>query len=166
MRMIRYYGMEQERQTPAIPLPNPGEGGPVYEGSAEEPEYSEPVMPPAERPQMPQMPQMPQLPQLPQRPQVPSRPMLQLRFVNAANGYEPFMVYWNNRKLVSGLAFKETSGYESVVKGDGIITLAGPDGYIYYQRPYRIEGCRDITIVIVNTGSNLELVELPEYNCK
>lgn len=163
MRMIRYYGMEQERQTPAIPLPNPGEGGPVYEGTEETPEYNEPVTLPAEKPQFPQFPQQPILPQMPQKPSVPK---LQVRFVNAANGYEPFTVFWNNRKFVSGLAFKETSAYESVMKGDGMITLAGADGYIYYQRPYRLEGCRDLTIVIVNTGSNLELVQLPEYNCK
>ncbi|MBR4966077.1 MAG: DUF4397 domain-containing protein [Lachnospiraceae bacterium] len=164
--MIRYYGMDQEGQTPAIPLPNPGEGGPVYDGAEERPEFNEPAMPPAEKPQIPQLPLIPQIPQMPQMPQQPSRPMLQVRFVNAANGYEPFTVYWNNRKFVNGLAFKETSGYEPVMKGDGMITLAGPDGYIYYQRPYRLEGCRDLTIVIANTGSNLELVELPEYNCK
>lgn len=160
MRMIRYYGMEQEREMPVIPLPNPGEGGPVYDGTEETPDNNEPVMPPVETPQMPQLSQFPQFPQK------PARPMIQVRFVNAANGYEPFTVYWNNRKFVNGLAFKETSGYEPVMKGDGIITLAGPDGYIYYQRPYRLEGCRDLTVVIVNTGSNLELVELPEYNCK
>ncbi len=175
MRMIRYYGMEQERQVPVIPLPNPGEGGPVYEGMEEMPENNDAGMPPAEAPQMPQIPVIPlpnpgegtpAFPGPSWKPTPSYSPNIQVRFVNAANGFEAFSIYLNNRMFVNGLAYKETTEYETVAKGDSIVSLVGPDGYVYYQKPYRFTGCRNITIVILNTGSNLELLELPEHNCK
>lgn len=189
MRMIRYYGMEQDaaeyqeaerrqrnepqgRNIPVTPLPNPGEGGPVYEGPATEQSKPEVTIPPSNTIQIPVIP----LPnpgeggpafQNPSWKPLPSlSPRIEVRFVNAANGYDAFTIYLDNRVFVRNLSFKETTEYENVSKGEKMVSLVGPDGYIYYQAPYRFSGCRNITILILNTGSNLELLELPEHNCK
>lgn len=189
MRMIRYYGMEQgdeeyrnpgsvsqtymqERDTPVIPLPNPGEGGPVYDGMMTEQEQPGNVFPGQDASQIPVIP-LPNpgeggavSPNPSWRPLPSFTPNIRVRFVNAANGYEAFTIYLNNRMFVNSLAFRETTEYETVSKGDSVVSLVGPDGYVYYQKPYRFTGCRNLTIVILNTGSNLELLELPEHNCK
>lgn len=174
--MIHYYGLDRndrtdetrqgmkEEATPVVPLPNPGEGGPVY---SPEQGVSKPVIPlpnPGEggpvfggilKPAKPQNPGMMQ----------PS-PFIMLRFANMVSGYDPFSVYLNNRLFVGALSFQEITGYEQVVKGEYTISLVGPDGYIYLQKMIRIQGCRDITIAIVSNGSNLDLWELPENNCR
>lgn len=188
--MIRYYGAQQQensnrmneenlerqgmvqgRNIPVIPLPNPGEGGPVYE----EPEDMTDMMPGVSEPdQGIQIPIIPlpnpgegniTFPNPSWRPQ-PVNPEIRVRFVNAANGYEMLSVYLNSNLFANRLAFKETTDYMPVRKGESIVSLVGQDGYLYYQGPWRFNGCRNLTILIINTGSNLELLELPEVNCK
>ena len=114
--------MQNDADTPVVPLPNPGEGGPVPDGEAE---GNFPVVP------LPNPGEGGPLPTFPNRPNngiwgsiitVFPRPIIPcyfcsttqygvVRFLNAAAGYNPFIIYINNQMVVNGLDNAEVSQY-------------------------------------------------------
>ena len=141
--------------TPVVPLPNPGEGGPVYDGSSSP---SVPVIP------------------LPNPGEggpvygggmiIPIRPRAaRVRFLNAAFGYQPFRILINNTRTVSWLNYGAVSSYSRVASGYQTITVTGTNGYIYIQKTLPFQPGSGSTIAMINTASGLDLLQIPDSCC-
>ena len=190
--------MQNDADTPVVPLPNPGEGGPVPDGEAE---GNFPVVPlpnPGEGGPIPdfdngQTPVIPlpnpgeggPLPTCPNRPNtgiwgsiitVFPRPIIPcyfcsttqygvVRFLNAAAGYNPFIIYINNQMVVNGLDNAEVSQYGRVSSGMQTVTVSGQNGYVYIQKQINVPLNGAVTVAIINTNSGLDLMEITDSNC-
>ncbi len=144
--------------TPVIPLPNPGEGGPVFPGNNNSGNF---------------------IPSIPgtviityPRPNENcsfcnpgSNQNGQVRFMNAANGYNPFWVYINDKLLANDFGFADITEYVDVATGNPVITLMGENGYVYLQQPVEVRSGSMVTIAIVNTDSGLGLKVINDTNC-
>ena len=86
-----YPGSDDNAQIPVIPLPNPGEGGPVYPGGFIQP--VQPIQP------------------------LPTVTYADVRFLNAAYGYPAFRVYVGNRRAARLLNFASLSAYVRLAAG-------------------------------------------------
>ena len=150
------------RNRPVVPLPNPGEGGPVYPG----PDASTPVIPlpnPGEGG-----------PVYPGPPSV-SWPNLcyyctagrnaAVRFLNAAEGYNPFRVFLNNNLIVNSLSFGALTPYGRVTNGYQTVTVTGPDGYIYLQKSLPFRADSQYTVAVTKTASGLDLTQITDDSC-
>lgn len=187
---------EQEPAAPSIPLPNPGEGGPVFPGMQENnmPENeARPVIPlpnPGEggpvfpgRPPLGGTPSAPSMPSLPPniigtiitthpRPNEPCRfcgPVVtrvsNVRFLNAATGYNPFVIFINDNLFSSSLSFAELTEYEKVAGGTQMITIMGENGYIFVQKQVEFHNNESVTIAIINTESGLDIQVIDDNGC-
>ena len=129
-----------DEYTPVIPLPNPGEGGPVYPGDDMDTDPGgTPVIPlpnPGEGGPVYPGPDYPDYPDFPVYPSPPNRPSGRgrVRFLHAAYGYRPFRIAVSNRRLVNGLRYGGISGYSQVAAGYQTVTVSGTNGYIYLQK--------------------------------
>ena len=129
-----------DEYTPVIPLPNPGEGGPVYPGDDMDTDPGgTPVIPlpnPGEGGPVYPGPDYPDYPDFPVYPSPPNRPAGRgrVRFLHAAYGYRPFRIAVSNRRLVNGLRYGGISGYSQVAAGYQTVTVSGTHGYIYLQK--------------------------------
>ncbi len=190
---------------PVIPLPNPGEGGPVYPGEGEPayPDMGGNGNPPypggsqaGHRPGVPGPGMSPAPGAFPGRPAgshgvfyptggnihgamitVLPRPVTPcfycnsnsygtIRFLNAAIGYDPFVVSVNNRTAVDMLSYAEVSEYGRVSSGYQTITIAGANGYIYVSKQIRITVGATMTVAIVNTAGGLNITEISDVVCR
>lgn len=187
--------MERAREdNPTTPLPNPGEGGPVY--SPDEPQDSMPVVPlpnvgeggavyPGNDMGRPNRPGM-QTPDLGStvagiigtiisshpRPNQPCRfcaPNMSrtgmVRFLNAATGYNPFIVYLNENVFSENFGFAEVTEYEKVSVGMPTVTIMGENGYVFLQQQIDVKMNDMMTIAIVNTDNGLELQMIMDQGC-
>lgn len=147
--------MDSTAATPVVPLPDVGEGGPVYDGSSTP---SVPVIP------------------LPNPGEggpvygggiaIPIRPRAaRVRFLNAAFGYQPFRILINNTRAVSWLNYGAISSYGRVSSGYQTITVTGTDGYIYLQKTLPFQPGSGSTVAIINTASGLDLLQIPDSCC-
>ena len=188
--------MQNDANTPVIPLPNPGEGGPVADG----PMNDVPVIPlpnPGEGGPIPDMDnsQTPVIP-LPNPgeggPVAPNyrpgngiwgtivtvfpRPIIPcffcsttqygfVRFLNAAAGYNPFLIYINNQLVVNSLDNAEVSQYGRVSSGLQTITVSGQNGYVFLQKQITVPQNATITVAIINTESGLDLMVITDMSC-
>lgn len=185
--------MNNAGNTPAIPLPNPGEGGPVFPGnnSGNTGGGATPVIPlpnPGEGG-----------PVFPGNngggnggnnmgtiiPTIPGTIIItyprpnencsfcnpgsnrngKVRFLNAASGYNPFWVYINDKLLVNDFSFADVTEYVDVAEGDPVITLMGENGYVFLQQPINVRSGAVSTVAIVNTVSGLGLKMIADENC-
>ena len=116
--------------TPVILLPNPGEGGPVYPGNMNNQGNNNinnmlsniigTII--STHP----------------RPNVPCRLCNSsstrsgyIRFLNAATGYNPFVIFVNDSMISDNFNFAEVTDYERISDGRQIVTVMGENGYIY-----------------------------------
>lgn len=166
---------EDESNFPVAPLPNPGEGGPI-------PDFDEsqtPVIP------LPNPGEGGPIPTFPERPNngiwgsiitVFPRPIIPcyfcnttqygvVRFLNAAAGYNPFIIYINNQMVVNGLDNAEVSQYGRVSAGMQTVTVSGQNGYVYIQKQINVPLNGAITVAIINTNTGLDLMEITDMNC-
>lgn len=128
---------------PVIPLPNPGEGGPVYPGNSSQ--YpggtggwiSGTVRPGTAR----------------------------VRFLNAAYGYAAFRVLVGSRRVVSVLNYASVTAYGRVRAGYQTVTVAGTNGYIYLQKTMPFQAGVPTTIAIIKTASGLDLLQIADSCC-
>lgn len=203
--------INNEVDTPVIPLPNPGEGGQIPDGpddgsypvvplpnpgeGGQIPDFNTPVIPlpnPGEGGPIPDL--FPNRPVPDYRPDRPNsgilpdngitgsiitvfpRPIIPCyfcnttqygiaRFLNAAAGYNPFIIYINNQVVVNSLDNAEVSQYGRVSSGMQTITVAGQNGYVYIQKQIRVPLNTAITVAIYNTDSGLDLMEIQDMNC-
>lgn len=190
--------MQNDADTPVIPLPNPGEGGPVPDGEDESNFPVAPLPNPGEGGPVPdfdesQTPVIPlpnpgeggPIPTFPERPNngiwgsiitVFPRPIIPcyfcnttqygvVRFLNAAAGYNPFIIYINNQMVVNGLDNAEVSQYGRVSAGMQTVTVSGQNGYVYIQKQINVPLNGAITVAIINTNTGLDLMEITDMNC-
>lgn len=180
--------------TPSIPLPNPGEGGPAFPGMPEEniPENgARPVIPlpnPGEGgPVFPNMGNMGNMggnntTMLPNvigtiisthpRPNEPCRfcnptstRIGYVRFLNAATGYNPFVIFINENLFSNSLNFGEITEYEKVASGTQVVTIMGENGYIFVQKQVEFMENEYVTIAIINTESGLDIQVIQDTGC-
>ena len=179
------------QNTPVIPLPNPGEGGPVAPG----PSVSIPSTPttPATPggpgvsiPATPTTPATPgpsvSIPATPTTPATPIKPVMpwpnpggvvlpiwpksaNVRFLNAAYGYRPFRILINNRRVVNWLGYAALSPYTKVASGYQTISVTGMDGYVYIQKDLPFQANQPTTVAIINSASGLDLLQIPDNCC-
>lgn len=151
---------------PVIPLPNPGEGGPVYPG--DDGGANVPVIPlpnPGEG-----------------GPVYPGGsaqngswiggiwyPIFQntskVRFLNAAYGYPAFQIYVNGTRVVNLLGSGTVSPYRAVPNGYRTVTVTGTDGYIYIQKTMPIGANSVSTIAVINRPGGLDLIQIGDQCC-
>ena len=154
--------------TPAIPLPNPGEGGPAFPGPSTGNGmgtgtggggFNIPAIIGTIITSFP-------------RPNAPCRFCANqnqtygnVRFLNAASGYNPFRVYVNDQLFVSQLNFSELTSYEKVPSGYQIVTVMGDNQYIYIQKPVMMPKDGSITVAICNTENGIDLFAVSDSSC-
>ena len=135
---LRHADMEQDRSildAPVAPLPNPGEGGPVYSGEDDGPVPVIPWPNPDDDGHVPVAP-LPNpgeggpvspgnvIQPLPVQP-LPTITYAAVRFLNAAYGYPAFRVYVGNRRAAGLLNFASLSGYTRLAAGYQTVTVTG-----------------------------------------
>jgi len=123
---------------PVIPLPNPGEGGPVNPGN---PSVIQP------------------LPDYVIT--VPAR-YAAVRFLNASHGYPAFRIFIDGTRVVSLLDAGNASGYVRVSAGTHTITVSGQDGYIYLEQPLLFPASSTSTVAIINRAGGLMLTRIAD----
>ena len=149
---------------PVTPLPNPGEGGPVYPGTTEGtggglgglniPSIIGTIITSFPRPNAPCRFCANQ-----------SQTYGNVRFLNAAAGYNPFRVYVNDQLFVSPLNFSEVTSYEKVPSGYQIVTVMGDNQYIYVQKPIMVPRDSSVTVAICNTENGIDLFVVSDNTC-
>lgn len=159
--------MQDNSATPVVPLPNPGEGGAAYPGMG--------------RPQGGNMGNMggiilPNIigtiistyprPNEPCRFCSPTNPRAGFaRFLNAASGYNPFVVFLNDNMFSKSLNFSEVTAYEQIGRGIQVVTIMGENGYIFVQKQVEFRDDEYVTIAIINTESGLDIQVISDNGC-
>ena len=111
---------------PVIPLPNPGEGGPVDSGGGvpviplPNPGEGGPVYPGGQGGGIPTVPVWPAA--------------AQARFLHAAYGYPAFQILIDGIRAVRFLGSGSLTPYRRLRAGYHTVSVAGLDGYIYLQK--------------------------------
>ena len=169
----------KQQNSPVIPLPNPGEGGPTApnpgipviplpnpgEGGPTAPNPGIPVIPlpnPGEGgPTAPG----PGIPIFPFPPILPIPNLATTRFLNAAYGYPPFQVMVNNRVLGRTVNYGAMTNYAYVPTGYQTVTVSGLDGYIYVQKTLPFQSNIPSTIAIINSTTGMDLLQIMDSCC-
>lgn len=128
--------------TPVIPLPNPGEGGAVFPGGSTGGTIT--IQP---------------LPDFTIT--VPTR-YAAVRFLNATHGYPPFRIFVDGTRVVNLLDSGSASGYVRIPAGTRTITVAGQDGYVYIERNLPFASGTTSTVAIINRTGGLDLVRIAD----
>lgn len=145
-----------DANTPVIPLPNPGEGGPVAGGN-----------PPIFRPIIPGTGGSVTI--------IPgvtfpcfscnNNSFGRVRFLNASNGYQPFFVYLGNWLVASRFGNGDMSNYLQATSGSQTVTISGANGYVYVQKQITVRAGSSMTVAIINTASGLDIMEISDISC-
>ena len=88
-----------------------------------------------------------------------------VRFLNAAAGYNPFLVYINNQLVVNSLDNAEVSQYGRVSAGSQTVTVTGQNGYVYIQKQITVRSGGALTVAIINRPGGLDLQEITDNSC-
>lgn len=142
-------------QIPVIPLPNPGEGGPVAD-----------LEPPIYRPIRPGGSHTVIIPGI----TFPcsscgTNSYGRVRFLNASNGYPTFYVYLGNWLVASQIGNGDITRYLQATTGTQTVTISGINGYVYIQKEIRVRSDSPMTVAIINTASGLDLMEISDLSC-
>lgn len=135
---------------PMIPLPYPGEGGPVYPGDGP---AGEPVIPlPSPGEGGPVYPG-------------PGNRTSRTRFLNAAYGYPALRVSVASSRFASRLSYASVTGYGRVRAGYQTVTVADPNGRVYLQKslPFQTNGLT--TVAVIRTARGLDLLQIGDSCC-
>ncbi len=89
-----------------------------------------------------------------------------IRVLNAASGYNAFVVFIGECLFSSELGFGELSGYEKIAAGAHMITLMGENGYIYLQKPFQIGKDEDVTIAVLNAETGIDIEVITDGGCE
>lgn len=169
--------MQENGATPVAPLPNPGEGGAAFPGMQGMPGMGRPqqgnnmgnmggnntsVLPNIIGTIISTYP----------RPNEPCRfcPPTStragyVRFLNAATGYNPFVIFINENMFSTSLNFAEITAYERVGSGTQVVTIMGENGYIFVQKQVEFRNNEYVTIAIINTESGLDIQVIRDDGC-
>ena len=174
--------VDNEAGTPVIPLPNPGEGGPVADGNTSVPDANVPVIPlPNPGEGGPVADGNPPI----YRPIIPgvgggvtiipgvtfpcfscnNNSYGRVRFLNASNGYQPFFVYLGNWLVASRFGNGDMTTYLQATSGSQTVTISGSNGYVYVQKQITVRAGSSMTVAIINTSSGLDIMEISDISC-
>lgn len=147
-----------------------------------------PNLPPPAFPPRPDIPVHPNLPPpvFPNRPAVPTQPVFPpagpspvipcvfcnnnlwimggIRLLNAATGYNAFMIYIDNRLVYSGLNFSEVTRYRRMAQGYHTFAVMGMNGFVYVRKSIYV-GDGMATIAITNSSNGLDLISIADTTC-
>ena len=141
---------------PVIPLPYPGEGGPVYPG--DDP-AAEPVIPlpyPGEGG-----------PVYPGNSGWVQPGASRVRFLNAAYSYPPLRIDLSNGRFVNRLGYTSITGYGRVRAGYQTVTVSGSaNGRIYLQRSLPFQAGGIMTVAVIRTAGGLDLLPVADTCCR
>ena len=129
-----YPGTSGTSAEPVIPLPNVGEGGPVYPGT---------VTYPSTGPQY-------------------TVTVAAVRFLNASSGYPTFQVYIDGVRAVTMLDESTATQYLRIRAGRRLISVRGLDGYTYIERTMSFPTASTSTVVITNRTGGLDLIRMAD----
>lgn len=146
-----------EEHTPVIPLPNPGEGGPVADLT---PPIYRPIRPGGNHNHTVIIPGV-TFPCF----SCSNNSYGNVRFLNASNGYPPFYIYLGNWLVASQQENGSMTQYLQATSGSQTITIAGSNGYAYIQKQVQVRAGASMTIAIINTSSGLDLMEISDISC-
>ena len=165
---------------PMIPLPNPGEGGPVYPGDVDGP-AAEPVIPlpsPGEGgPVYPGNGSTPSWPSYPGGNPWPAPPSsggggggtrprtARVRFLNAAYGYQTFRILVGGSVFASRLNYASVSNYGRLSAGYQTVTVTGTNGYVHIRKSIPIQANTTSTVAIIQVSGGLDLLTIPDACC-
>lgn len=88
-----------------------------------------------------------------------------IRFLNAATGYNPFVIFVNDSMISDNFNFAEVTDYERISDGRQIVTVMGENGYIYVQKPIDVTANQYATVAIINTDSGLDIQMIADNGC-
>lgn len=147
-------GVTDPGQIPVIPLPNPGEGGPVYPG----PGGGNQTWPCHGG-------GCGGIIVLPGVIGGVWPGAAKVRFLNAGYGYPAFRVFVGNRRFVNVLNYASATTYGQVNAGYQTVTVTGTDGYVYIQKTMPFQSNGITTIAIINTAGGLDLMQITDSCC-
>lgn len=142
---------------PVIPLPNPGEGGPVDSGGGvpviplPNPGEGGPVYPGGQGSGIPSIPVWPAA--------------AQARFLNAAYGYPSFQILIDGVRAVRFLGSGSLSPYRRLRAGYHTVSVAGLDGYIYLQKSIPFDAGSVSTLAVILRAGGLDLLQISDRCC-
>lgn len=176
--------------TPVIPLPNPGEGGPVFPGEESTPsvppsgggsmEGTTPSRPPAGgtvRPTPSQPSTGGAVRPTPSQPSIGGGITIQplpgtivtvptryaaVRFLNATYAYPAFRIFVDGTRAVNLLSSGTASDYVRIPAGSRTITVTGQDGYVYIEDVLPFASGSTSTVAIVNRAGGLSLTKIAD----
>ena len=152
----------ESRNNPAIPLPNPGEGGAVFPGETAEAIPVIPLPNPGEGGGV-----FPGGGSITVQPlpdytiTVPVR-YAAVRFLNATHGYPAFRIFVDGTRVVTLLDSGSASGYVRIPAGNRTITVTGQDGYVYIEKELRFLSSSTSTVAIINRTGGLDLTQIAD----
>lgn len=152
----------ESRNNPAIPLPNPGEGGAAFPGETAEAVPVIPLPNPGEGGGV-----FPGGGSITVQPlpdytiTVPVR-YAAVRFLNATHGYPAFRIFVDGTRVVTLLDSGSASGYVRIPAGNRTITVTGQDGYVYIEKELRFLSSSTSTIAIINRTGGLDLTQIAD----
>ena len=152
----------ETRNTPVIPLPNEGEGGPVYPGNA----GGTPVIPlpnpgeggavnPGAQGNTIIIQPLPGYIPLPQQ-------LTSMRFLNAACGYPALSLYVGSTPAAGPLEAGSASSFVRFAAGRQTVTVTDSSGYIYLQTRLSFIAGERYTVVVLLREGGLELQTIRE----
>lgn len=146
--------VDTRQHVPVVPLPNPGEGGPIDQGWGSQ-DLLVPIFP---QPGFPCF-------SCGNGGNIIIGRMARVRFINGAYGYPPFRVLINNRFIVNNLGFASMTPYGQVAGGYQTITVTAPNGYIYLQKTMPFSNNEMSTIAIINAPTGMDLLQINDVSC-
>ena len=158
---------------PVVPLPEPGEGGPVDQN----PGAVYPVIPlpePGEGGPVDQNPGAvyPVIP-LPEPgeggpvDQYPGIPTstASVRFLHAAYGYGALRIYVRSMLAAQRLRYGTATSFLRIPAGYQIVTVTDTNGRIYLRRTLPFQYNARSTVAVIRTSAGLDLLQIPETCC-
>lgn len=122
---------------PVIPLPNPGEGGPVNPGARGE-EFP---------------------------PSLCGLPRLRPAFSTPLTGYPAFQILIDGIRAVRFLGSGSLTPYRRLRAGYHTVSVAGLDGYIYLQKSIPFDAGSVSTLAVILRTGGLELLQISDRCC-
>lgn len=148
-----------EPNVPVVPLPNPGEGGPINTGPGFPPIFR-PVFPGGGGGSVTVIPGI-TFPCF----NCTATSFGRVRFLNASTGYQPFYVYLGNWLVASQLGNGDITSYVQSATGSQTITVSGANGYTYIQKTIQVRTGSAMTVAIINTANGLDIMEISDISC-
>ena len=157
---------------PVIPLPYPGEGGPVYPGDSPAVEPVIPLPYPGEGgPVYPGNSQEPVIP-LPEPgeggpayPGPSARPSARVRFLNAAYNYPALRIAVDNSRFVNRLSYASVTAYGRVRPGYRTVTVSSASGRVYLRKSMPFQSNGLDTVAVINTAGGVDLLQIADSCC-